>query len=202
MPSTFLPKRHERGRSAAACRCANPPPPGGMNAAVGPGRTERNASVDGSLDGQARLQEDAQDCALPDALTEAHASAPISRLIAEVAAQCNGERITLGEMAEAFGDRAFGLLILLLCLPGLLPGMASRLRHADADPRHPDGPWLPQAEAARLPRAAVAQAHRPAAAGARLHHPHLARDRQGRALGAAASGPLHQRRRPTRWSAG
>lgn len=56
---------------------------------------------------------------------EAHASAPISRLVAEVAAQCPGERVTLGEMAEAFGDRAFGLLILMLCLPGLLPGMAS-----------------------------------------------------------------------------
>ena len=28
-------------------------------------------------------------------------------------------------MAEAFGDRAFGLLILLLLLPSLLPGMAS-----------------------------------------------------------------------------
>ena len=54
-----------------------------------------------------------------------HATAPISRLVAEVAAQCPGERITLGEMAEAFGDRAFGLLILMLCLPGLLPGMAS-----------------------------------------------------------------------------
>ena len=53
------------------------------------------------------------------------AEAPISRLVAEVAARCPGERITLGEMAEAFGDRAFGLLILLLCLPSLLPGMAS-----------------------------------------------------------------------------
>lgn len=58
-------------------------------------------------------------------LAAEHASAPISRLVAEVAAQCPGERITLGEMTEAFGDRAFGLLILLLCLPGLLPGMAS-----------------------------------------------------------------------------
>jgi hypothetical protein len=52
-----------------------------------------------------------------------HAS--ISRLIAEVVERCPGERITLGEMAEAFGDRAFGLLILMLCLPGLLPGMAT-----------------------------------------------------------------------------
>ena len=51
--------------------------------------------------------------------------APISRIVTEVAAQFPGARITLGEMAEAFGDRAFGLLILLLCLPSLLPGMAS-----------------------------------------------------------------------------
>ena len=58
-------------------------------------------------------------------LAETHASAPITRLVAEVAAQCPGERITLGEMAEAFGDRAFGMLSLLLLLPGLLPGMAS-----------------------------------------------------------------------------
>lgn len=54
-----------------------------------------------------------------------HQHAPISRLIAEVVERFPGERITLGEMAEAFGDRAFGLLILMLCLPGLLPGMAS-----------------------------------------------------------------------------
>ena len=57
--------------------------------------------------------------------SEAEAGAPISRIVAEVAARCPGERITLGEMAEAFGDRAFGLLILLLLLPSLLPGMAS-----------------------------------------------------------------------------
>ncbi|WP_431283191.1 exopolysaccharide biosynthesis protein [Humitalea sp. 24SJ18S-53] len=58
-------------------------------------------------------------------LHAAHESAPISRIVAEVAATFPGERITLGEMAEFFGDRAFGLLILLLCLPSLLPGMAS-----------------------------------------------------------------------------
>ncbi|WP_255575165.1 exopolysaccharide biosynthesis protein [Caldovatus aquaticus] len=51
--------------------------------------------------------------------------APISRIVAEVAAHCSGERVSLGEMAEAFGDRAFGLLILLLLLPALLPGLAS-----------------------------------------------------------------------------
>ncbi|WP_240046847.1 exopolysaccharide biosynthesis protein [Paracraurococcus ruber] len=53
------------------------------------------------------------------------AGAPISRIVAEVAARFPGERISLGDMAEAFGDRAFGLLILLLLLPSLLPGMAS-----------------------------------------------------------------------------
>jgi len=68
---------------------------------------------------------DTDGCAVPESFAETHATAPITRLVAEVAAQCPGERITLGEMAEAFGDRAFGLLILLLCLPGLLPGMAS-----------------------------------------------------------------------------
>jgi len=52
-------------------------------------------------------------------------AAPISRIVAEVAQRFPGPRISLGEMAEAFEDRAFGLLILLLCLPSLLPGMAS-----------------------------------------------------------------------------
>jgi hypothetical protein len=58
-------------------------------------------------------------------LPHADATAPISRIVAEVAAQFPGERISIGEMAEAFGDRAFGLLILLLLLPAMLPGMAS-----------------------------------------------------------------------------
>jgi hypothetical protein len=62
----------------------------------------------------------------PDGCAESHAEgAPISRIVAEVAARFPGERISLGDMAEAFGDRAFGLLILLLLLPSLLPGMAS-----------------------------------------------------------------------------
>ena len=65
---------------------------------------------------------------IPGGAPAGHAAedaAPISRIVAEVAATFPGERITLGEMAEAFGDRAFGLLILLLLLPSLLPGMAS-----------------------------------------------------------------------------
>ncbi|MBI0535945.1 exopolysaccharide biosynthesis protein [Roseomonas sp. KE2513] len=61
----------------------------------------------------------------PPTPPEEREGAPISRIIAEVAAACPGERISLGEMSEAFGDRAFGLLILLLLLPSLLPGMAT-----------------------------------------------------------------------------
>ncbi len=55
---------------------------------------------------------------------DAHA-APISRIVQEVVDRFPGERISLGDMSEVFGDRAFGLLILLLCLPAMLPGMAS-----------------------------------------------------------------------------
>jgi hypothetical protein len=58
-------------------------------------------------------------------VVHAEENAPISRIVSEVAAAFPGERISLGEMAEAFGDRAFGILSLLLLLPGLLPGMAS-----------------------------------------------------------------------------
>ena len=62
---------------------------------------------------------------IPDQIPHASDTAPISRIVAEVAAALPGERITLGQKAEAFGYRAFGLLLLLLLLPGLLPGMAS-----------------------------------------------------------------------------
>lgn len=61
----------------------------------------------------------------PEQSADCGVGAPISRIVAEVAARFPGERITLGEMAEAFGDRAFGLLVLLLLLPSLLPGMAT-----------------------------------------------------------------------------
>ncbi|MFC0408720.1 exopolysaccharide biosynthesis protein [Roseomonas elaeocarpi] len=60
----------------------------------------------------------------PDAPHGSGEGAPISRIVSEVARACPGERITLGQMSEAFGDRAFGLLVLLLCLPALLPGAA------------------------------------------------------------------------------
>jgi hypothetical protein len=83
--------------------------------------------MDGNIDATAAALTAA---AAPAATTHGHHpvgddTAPISRIVALVAAQCPGERISLGEMAEAFGDRAFGLLILLLLLPSLLPLMAS-----------------------------------------------------------------------------
>ena len=59
------------------------------------------------------------------ALPHTNGTAPISRIIQDVIARFPGERISLGDMSEVFGDRAFGLLILLLCLPSLIPGMAS-----------------------------------------------------------------------------
>lgn len=60
----------------------------------------------------------------PD-LPHFNGSAPISRIVREVAEQLHGERLALGDMAEALGDRAFGILILVLCLPALLPGLAT-----------------------------------------------------------------------------
>ncbi len=60
-----------------------------------------------------------------EAATHGSDAAPISRIIQEVVTRFPGERISLADMAEVFGDRAFGLLILLLCLPSLIPGMAS-----------------------------------------------------------------------------
>ncbi len=59
------------------------------------------------------------------AAPQAGHDAPISRIIQEVVERFPGERISLGDMSEVFGDRAFGLLILLLCLPAMIPGMAS-----------------------------------------------------------------------------
>jgi hypothetical protein len=54
-----------------------------------------------------------------------HHSASISGIVAAVTDAFPGERISLGDMVTVFGERAFGLLILLLCLPSLLPGAAT-----------------------------------------------------------------------------
>ena len=51
--------------------------------------------------------------------------APISRLLTDICTHFPGETITLGHLATLLGDRAFGLLILVLGLPAFLPGIAS-----------------------------------------------------------------------------
>ena len=75
--------------------------------------------MDGNLDPQATSS------AAQSGIHEPNEDAPISRLFAEVAAHCTGDRVTLGALADAFGERAFGMLILLLCIPALLPAMAT-----------------------------------------------------------------------------
>lgn len=50
---------------------------------------------------------------------------PISRLLPTIAARFPAARASLGELAQTFGDRAFGLLLLVLCPPCVLPGMST-----------------------------------------------------------------------------
>jgi hypothetical protein len=52
---------------------------------------------------------------------EARAHAPASELILSVARAWPEQRITMGELIEAFGMRSYGLLIVLFALPNLLP---------------------------------------------------------------------------------
>jgi len=65
------------------------------------------------------------DASPPHEVPHFNGSAPISRIVRQVAERVPGERLALGDIAEALGDRAFGILILLLCLPALLPGLAA-----------------------------------------------------------------------------
>lgn len=46
---------------------------------------------------------------------------PASKLLHRLAAEWTGERISLGELIEVFDDRSYGLLILLLSIPNLIP---------------------------------------------------------------------------------
>ncbi len=74
-----------------------------------------------------------------------------------------GETVSIGEMMDAFGERAFGLLIILFCLPNMIPtpGIGSlfgvpllmiALQMAAGRPK----PWLPRAiEAKTVQRATL-----------------------------------------------
>jgi hypothetical protein len=57
-------------------------------------------------------------------------NAKVSELLAQFAATHAGGRITVGTLAEAFGERAFGALMLILALPnavglGTIPGLST-----------------------------------------------------------------------------
>ena len=61
----------------------------------------------------------------PTPIPHFNGEAPISRIVRLVAERLPGERLAFGDIAEALGDRAFGILILLFCLPALVPGLAT-----------------------------------------------------------------------------
>lgn len=49
---------------------------------------------------------------------------PLSRILADLGGGAADERISLGELTSAFGDRSFGLLTAILALASLLPAAA------------------------------------------------------------------------------
>jgi hypothetical protein len=53
--------------------------------------------------------------------TEGHAAPPVSEVVVELARDWPRDRITLGELIEVLGPRGYGVLIVLFCLPNLLP---------------------------------------------------------------------------------
>jgi hypothetical protein len=52
---------------------------------------------------------------------EAHASFRASDILTAALAKGDGERVSIGELIDCLGDRAFGALILLFALPTILP---------------------------------------------------------------------------------
>jgi hypothetical protein len=78
----------------------------------------------------------------------------VSELLEQLAWTWPGERISLGDITQLLGDRGYGILMLVLALPGLLPGISSiaavplalvALQLAIGLPR----PWLPRVLADR-----------------------------------------------------
>src|SRR5688500_9401857 len=49
----------------------------------------------------------------------------MSGLLRSLASDWPGERLTLGDLEGALGDRSFGVLLLALCIPALVPGVAT-----------------------------------------------------------------------------
>ena len=78
----------------------------------------------------------------------------VSDLLAELAKTWPHERVSLGDVTQLLGERGYGVLMLVLALPGAVPGVASiaaiplalvALQLAIGLPR----PWLPRFLAAR-----------------------------------------------------
>ncbi len=81
----------------------------------------------------------------------AHEHARASDILRAMADGTDGEQVSIGQMMDAFGERAFGLLMILFCLPNLIPtpGLGSlfgipllfiTLQMALGRPK----PWLPR----------------------------------------------------------
>jgi hypothetical protein len=86
-----------------------------------------------------------------DPASLAHGHARASVILRALANEAEGETVSLGQMMAAFGERGFGLLLILFCLPNMipLPGVGSlfgvpllliALQMAAGRPR----PWLPK----------------------------------------------------------
>ena len=72
----------------------------------------------------------------------------MSELLRSLASTWPAERLSLGDLEEALGDRSFGVLLLILSIPALVPGVASIaaiplvLLGAQLCLGH-DTPWMP-----------------------------------------------------------
>lgn len=117
----------------------------------------------------------------------------VSELLEQLARTWPGERISLGDITRLLGDRGYGVLMLVLALPGALPGISSiaavplalvALQLAIGLPR----PWLPRFLASRsLSRADFARMIERAL-------PHLARiERLLRPRLTVVAGPIGER---------
>jgi hypothetical protein len=117
----------------------------------------------------------------------------VSDILAFLAGSWPGERLALGDIVRALGDRGHGILLFVLALPGAIPGVAAvaavplalvALQMAIGMPR----PWLPRFLADR----SVSRRDFAAMAGRAL--PHLARvERLLRPRLAVATGPVAER---------
>ena len=86
-----------------------------------------------------------------DRASQAHGHARASVILRTLADEADGETVSLGQMMATFGERGFGLLLIVFCLPNMIPvpGVGAlfgipllliALQMALGRPR----PWLPK----------------------------------------------------------